>query len=182
MALKLEKKDWLEVIELAVTWIAAMGMFIYGVAKVAQFNGAADIDTPVSELSGQSLMWAFYGYSLSFALIIGAIEITGGALLLFKKTRVLGGLLLTTVLTNIILQDIFYQVNAGALRAAVIYQLCVCIILFLNRDRLFNALKQVLAIGPSSSFNKKRIFILAVAFFLFVLLRVGEFYISTGGF
>jgi len=33
------------------------------------------------------LMWAFYGYSKSFAITIGVIEIIGGILILIKNTN-----------------------------------------------------------------------------------------------
>ena len=42
-------------------------MFIYGGGKLIQFDGAAKIDKTVLELTGMELMWAFYGYSKSFA-------------------------------------------------------------------------------------------------------------------
>jgi heme/copper-type cytochrome/quinol oxidase subunit 2 len=64
-----DKKDKLEIFENAISWIIVLAMFIYGGAKIIQFDGAAEIDKTVSELTGMELMWAFYGYSKSFAIM-----------------------------------------------------------------------------------------------------------------
>lgn len=84
-------------------------MFIYGFGKLFQFEGAAEIDKTVSELNGMQLMWAFYGYSKSFAITLGIFEVIGGLLILIKRTRIIGCLFTSTILINVILQDIFLK-------------------------------------------------------------------------
>ena len=126
--IKLSQKDYQDIIEHALSWIVVFAMFVYGGAKYWQFHEANLVEKPVSELTGMQIMWAFYGYSKTFAVIIGIIEIIGGVLILIKKTRLLGCLITTTILVNIILQDYFYGVNKGALKAAIIYQACILLI------------------------------------------------------
>ncbi|MFI1770244.1 MauE/DoxX family redox-associated membrane protein, partial [Thalassobellus citreus] len=120
--MNLNKKDKIEIFENAISWIIVFAMFIYGGAKLIQFDGAAEIDKTVSELSGMELMWAFYGYSKSFAMTLGIFEIIGGILILIKKTRIIGCLFTSTILVNVIFQDIYFGVHLGALKAAILYQ------------------------------------------------------------
>ena len=78
------------------------------------------LDYPFSSLSLTDHLWAFFGQSYPFILVIGFIQIFGGVLLLFRKTRLLGVFLLIPVLLNIILLDIFYEIEAGPLQLATL--------------------------------------------------------------
>lgn len=177
---KLTTSEHHYILETTFACLAAMGMLIYGAAKYLQFDGAAAIDTPVSELTGMQLMWAFYGYSKTFILIIGALEIAGGLLLLFPRTRILGGLICTTILVNIILQDIFYEVNTGALKAAIIYQSAIICIFIIRREAIMAALRIITTPFGFSPTGKRKWVLLFYALVLFTLLRWLEFKICMG--
>ena len=73
--MNLTKKDKIEIFENAISWIVVMAMFIYGGGKLIQFGDLAIIDKTVSEMNGMELMWAFYGYSKSFAITLSLIHI-----------------------------------------------------------------------------------------------------------
>ena len=179
--MKLDRQDKREIIENAVTWITSMGMLVYGVAKVAQFKGASAITKTIPEMTGMELMWAFYGYSQPFVWVLGVIEVSAGILLLIPKTRLIGCLVATTILSNIILQDIFYEVNQGALMAAMIYQLMVLIVCWMRREQIKQALIALVQIKAKFfQFNQKFLIKFAIAFFLFALLRIAEFLLTTG--
>lgn len=173
------KTEKLEILETAVTWIVVMAMFVYGAAKFVQFEGAAKLDKTVAELTGMELMWAFYGFSKPFALTLGVLEIMGAFLMLFKKTRLIGCLFTSTILVNIILQDVFYGVNKGALRAAIWYQLCILLILVLNKEQLIAGIRQLVAIVKTQQTKQRWMVKLLLAFLIFAVLRVFEYYIST---
>lgn len=177
--MKLEKKDIIEILENAFSFIVVLAMFIYGGAKIIQFDGALETNKRVSEMTGMQLMWAFYGYSKPFAVTLGIMEITGGILMLIKRTRILGCLFVSTILVNVILQDIFYGVNIGALRAAIIYQILIIVILYFNRAKLIQSIK--LLIGSyNSNQSKKSFFIkMALSVILFIILRIIEFYVTA---
>lgn len=147
-------------------------MFLYGGSKLIQFDGAAGVDKTVPELTPMDLMWAFYGYSKTFALTIGAFEIIGGILILIKKTRIIGCLFVSTILINIILQDIIFEIDVGALRAAILYQLPVTIILWLNRSKLIKGIKTLLISKKAKQKRSKYFIKLFIAFIFFVLLRI----------
>lgn len=170
-----EKKD---IIENALSWIVVFAMFAYGIGKYFQFRGAAQVDRNISELTGQEFMWAFYGYTQGFPIVLGVFEVTGGLLLLFKRTRLLGCFFLSTILVNVILQDIFYEVNVGALRAAIIYQLILFIILWMNRDRVIASIQNLILPKPDLSNWQSVIIKLAIAFVIFVVLRYLEWRVT----
>lgn len=178
MPIKLEKKDWQHVVELAMSWLVALAMFTYGIAKTIQFRNESYDSRPIGELSGMELMWAFYGHSQAFPLIIGGLQFFGGMLLLFTKTRLIGGLFLSTILANIILQDIVYGVNEGALKAAIIYQCCLIVIFWLNRQKLFEAMQALSSGSSPHKVNKQTWVIFGVAFLIFLVLRVMEFFLT----
>ena len=173
------RKDKIEIFENAISWIIVLAMFVYGGAKIIQFNGAAEIDKSVSELTGMELMWAFYGYSKSFAVTLGIFEIIGGLLILIKRTRIIGCLFTSTLLVNVILQDIFYGVNLGALRAAILYQLLILIILWINKEKLIRSIKVLLEFNKLEQTKLKLFTKLLIAFAIFIVLRILEYYITT---
>ena len=82
-------KPTAKIIELAAVLVVSFAMMAYGIGKMVQFPATVEITKKVAELSGQELMWAFYGYSKSFPIILGILEIAGGIALLFRRTRFL---------------------------------------------------------------------------------------------
>jgi hypothetical protein len=161
------KQEALLLLEWSLILLVAVSMAAYGGAKVVQFDGAAQFaDKRVSELTSMQLMWAFYGHSKPFALLIGALEVGGAGLLLLRRTRLLGCLLLTVVLSNIILQDIAFDVNRGALAAAVTYQIAVLGIMWLHRQALLDALGKLLLPAGYSPTLPKRALIVALGLLL----------------
>lgn len=178
MQVKISKTDALEIIENAMSWLVVFAMLIYGGAKIVQFDGAADSAKPVSELTGMELMWAFYGYSVVYAIILGLLEITGAILIFFKKTRIIGCLFTSTILINIIIQDIIFDVNKGALRAAILYQILLLGILFLNKQKVMQGIKCLLNIQKKEGAIINMWVKFVLAFMLFVVLRVAEYYMT----
>jgi len=176
--MKINSADKSLIIENALCWIVVFGMLVYGIAKIVQFNGAADMDKTVSELTSMQLMWAFYGRSQAFAITLGILEVTSGILIFFRKTRLIGCLLATTILTNIILQDIFYDVHKGALYAAILYQSIIFMIFYLHRGAMIDAFYSLIDNSYKTNVNSKFIINLILAFVLFIIFRILEYYIT----
>ena len=162
--MNLTKKDKIEVFENAISWIVVMAMFIYGGGKLIQFGDVAEIDKTVSEMNGMELMWAFYGYSKSFAITIGVFELIGGLLILINRTRIIGCLFTSTILVNVIFQDIYFGVHLGALKAAIIYQLLILIILLLNKEKLMTSIKTLLTSDKTEQTKTKFFIKILIAF------------------
>ena len=173
-----DKKDKIEILENSISWIVVLAMFIYGGGKLIQFDGAIEIDKTVSELTGMELMWAFYSYSKSFAMTLGIIEIIGGILILIKKTRIIGCLLTSTILVNVIFQDIYFGVHLGALKAAILYQILILIILWLNKEKLIRGIKILLESNKIEQPKMKLFIKLLIAFGVFLILRILEYYLT----
>ena len=174
----LTKKDKIEIFENAISWIVVVAMFIYGGGKLIQFDGAAEIDKTISEMTGMELMWAFYGYSKSFAITLGVFELIGGFLILIKRTRIIGCLFTSTILVNVIFQDIYFGVHLGALKAAILYQLLLLIILSLNKEKLITSIKTLLRSDKTEQ-NKTKFFVkIIITFGIFTGLRILEYFIT----
>lgn len=95
--------DWLR-------YISAFLLLGYGSSKLAhlQFHlNQALAHRPVISLTGYELTWYYYGYSRAYACILGFTQVTGGTLLLFRKTALIGALAMLPVIVNILLIDIF---------------------------------------------------------------------------
>jgi len=174
----LTKKDKIEIFENAISWIVVVAMFIYGGGKLIQFDGAAEIDKTISEMTGMELMWAFYGYSKSFAITLGVFELIGGFLILIKRTRIIGCLFTSTILVNVIFQDIYFGVHLGALKAAILYQLLLLIILSLNKEKLITSVKTLLRSDKTEQDKTKFFVKIIIAFGIFAGLRILEYFIT----
>ena len=176
----IQMRDILKNIEFSSVLVVSTAMIMYGVGKIVQFPASIDITKKVSELSGQELMWAFYGYSKSFPTILGVLETLGGILLLFRRTRLLATLLLTTILINVILQDIVYNINQGALIAAIIYQLLIFGILIINRERvvlIYKLFTQNEKNEGRKTFKTNALKVIYIGLF-FILLKGMEYYLT----
>jgi hypothetical protein len=176
--MQFKKKDIIEIIENAFTYIVVFAMFAYGIGKTVQFNNTVPINKTIAQMTSQQIMWAFYGYSKPFVITLGVLEVSSGILMLIRKTRILGCLFVTTILVNVILQDIFYEVNVGALRAAIIYQSLILFILWLNKDKLIQCFKILLNTTLFDGFEKKYFVKTILSLILFIILRVLEFYVT----
>ena len=166
------KQEIINLIETSLSWMVAFMMLTYGFGKIAQFNGASDIEKTIPELTGMQLMWAFYGYSFSYTLIIGFLEILGAILIFFNRTRIIGCILTSTILVNIILQDIFFNVLTGALLTAVTLQLFVLAILWINKSKIISVLKIITTHNKSKDPFKKRIATFTITFIGFIILWI----------
>jgi uncharacterized membrane protein len=174
----LTKTDKIEIFENAISWIVVIAMLIYGGGKLIQFDSVVEIDKTISEMTGMELMWAFYGYSKSFAITLGVFELIGGLLILIKRTRIIGCLFTSTILVNVILQDIYFGVHLGALKAAILYQLLILIILLLNKEKLITSIKTLL-ISDKNEQTKTKFFVKTlIAFGIFCGLRILEYFIT----
>lgn len=172
------EKDTIDILENALSWIVVMAMLVYGLGKIIQFKEAAAIDETVAEMTGMELMWAFYGYSKPFALTLGGLEVTGAILIFIKRTRIIGCLFTSTILVNVILQDIFYGVHLGALKAALLYQLFIIVILWLNRDKLIESFLILIKQEKIDTSRRKLIIKSTIAFALFLVIRILEYAVT----
>ena len=122
-------------------YFVAAVVFWYGFAKLtgAQFTMLeSELDKPLRDVSGFWLVWYFFGYSAIYGNFVALVQVAAGVLLLFRRTTLLGAAVLFGVLSNIVLVDIFYGVDLGALLAAVVLTGCLAFILWQHRAELID--------------------------------------------
>jgi hypothetical protein len=113
----------------------AFNISSYGAAKImgTQFQPPHYVlETPIGDLSGFWLTWAYYGFSPTMALILGWTQIAGCVLILFRTTRLVGIFILLPVMANIDLIDHFYEISPTASYNALHYTLFLIVLLLID--------------------------------------------------
>lgn len=99
---------------LVIRYQLAFFMLEYGFAKVFKtqfpYPNLARLTEPYGDSSPMGLLWTFMGYSTGFNIFIGAAEMIGGFLLLFRRTITLGSIITLVVMFNVALLNMFYDV------------------------------------------------------------------------
>lgn len=108
---------------------------------------------PMNQQNGEWLTWFYFGYSHTFGIIIAVIQIVGGYLLLFRKTLLIGAIILFSLLFNLTLINIFYQMNAGALSQSIILTIGVLFLILLDYKRLITFFLKTKSNLPSLNFR-----------------------------
>lgn len=96
------------VLQNIVRYLLAIGMMPYALSKLANYQlqlPAWVYAQPLAEISGISLTWAFLGYQPWFQFLLGVLEIVPALLLLFRRTRRGGALLMLPVVLNVALMN-----------------------------------------------------------------------------
>ncbi|MFO0783124.1 MAG: DoxX family membrane protein [Phycisphaerales bacterium] len=103
-----------EVLRITVRYVLAINMVSYGLAKIFEGQFPAPEVTrlmqPYGESSPMGLLWTFMGASKPYTFIAGLAEFVGGVLLLFRRTTLLGALVVAGVMLNVVLLNFCYDV------------------------------------------------------------------------
>lgn len=103
--------EWLRVY---VRFVLASAMLSYGGYKVikSQFPSPSlgRLVQPIGEASPMGILWTFMGASTAYTFFGGLAEMVGGALLIARRTTLLGALVCIGVITNIVMLNFSYDV------------------------------------------------------------------------
>lgn len=92
----------------------AIVMLDYGFGKIFRtqflFPSIDRMLQSYGESSPMGLLWTFMGYSTAYNIFTGLWEVVGGCLLFFKRTRLLGALLIIGVMSNVVMLNLSYDV------------------------------------------------------------------------
>jgi len=165
-------------------YFVALAVIQYGFAKL---NGAmftilqSELDKPLGGVSGFWLTWYYFGYSSIYGNFIALVQVVGGALLLFRKTTLLGTCILLPVIGNIILIDIFYAIDLGALLVAMILFACLLGIASFHKDELIAVFwsKQNSVFHEQRAGKGKRVLRLSVRVLVIALPAVYTYYLAN---
>ena len=108
------------------------------VAIEAWLQRVVDVMTPLGMLQPRELRWDFMGFSRSYQLFTGAVELLGVVFLFFGRTTLLGALILIGALTNVLMMDIAYGVSVR--RIALRLLLPALVLAAADLSRLINLL------------------------------------------
>lgn len=101
---------WHDVVRLAL----ASTLLGYGIAKVvpSQFPSLdpSRLMQPLGDFTPMGLLWAFMGQSSIYQMFGGWCEVLPGALLLFRRTGIVGAFLAVPVLVNVVALNLFFDV------------------------------------------------------------------------
>jgi hypothetical protein len=101
-------------LRLLVRYTLALTLLGYGFAKVfpLQFRPPylGKLVEPYGEFSPMGVLWSFMGASIPYTIFSGAAEVTGGLLLLFRRTASLGAMVSFAVLLNVAALNYCYDV------------------------------------------------------------------------
>jgi hypothetical protein len=101
--------SWLMV---GLRYALAFSMFEYGAVKVVDIQFRPDLSflqTTYGSFGPFSVLLAFMSYSRPYTFFAGAAEILAGALLVFRRTATLGGLVAIVVLSNVVMLNFCYD-------------------------------------------------------------------------
>ncbi len=159
-------------------WLA-FEIATYGFAKLlqTQFETANyQLDRPLGAVTGFTLTWYYFGYSRTFAVILGLIQIGGAALLLWRRTTLLGALVLLPVMVNIVFINLFYDIAFGAFLNSALFTLGLSFLIGLDwpklRAALFALTETLPAVhlgGPAAKTALRLIVLLLPAAFIWYL-------------
>jgi uncharacterized membrane protein YphA (DoxX/SURF4 family) len=113
-----------ELLRVYLRYYLAMAMLQYGTSKLFLNQFPAPPSFYLLETYGESspmrLLWTFMGASPSYEMFGGLVEVTGAALLVFRRTTTAGALLLAGVLTNVVLLNFSYDVSVKILSSTLL--------------------------------------------------------------
>jgi hypothetical protein len=150
---KLRPRRLLFALYLAARYYAAFTLLSYGFAKVmgAQFTVLdSQLARPMGEVSGFWLTWYYFGYSATYAAIIAWTQICGAVLLCFRRTALLGAILLLPVALNIVAIDVWvirWSFSNGALRNALFVLGALCIVVSFHAPEIWRFLRKEASLG-----------------------------------
>jgi hypothetical protein len=106
-------------------------LFTYGLSQLAgvQFTSSPDMARQaIGTLTGYQLTWYYYGYSHIYASILGLTQLFGASLL--------GAAIMTFVMANILMINLFFHIALGAECAAAFISGSMLALLWHERDGL----------------------------------------------
>jgi hypothetical protein len=90
-------------------------MWGYGILKIFPVQMAmpdfADLLTPVGNLHPLTLLWTTLGYGTPYQIFTGIGEASAAILILFRRTRPIGLLILLVILSNVVILNYTYSVG-----------------------------------------------------------------------
>lgn len=102
---------WLRVF---VRYYLAYTLMSYGFFKLIKtqfpFPTLLKLTRPLGDASPMGLAWDFMGFSIGYNFFTGGMEVLGGLLLLFRRTTLLGALVVIGVMSNVVAMNFCFDI------------------------------------------------------------------------
>lgn len=178
----LKRFDFKEILELTCRLYVSFFLTIYGVGKIigGQFYTTARMPDglelmPIGQVSDFDLAWVFMGRSFGYMLVIALAEILGAVLLLSNKTKLLGTLILIPIMVNVIVFDVFFLDEYGALAGATLYLFMLFAILVINKEKMIAVFNDLIKNKkPSKISSKEKFYKYLIVAAIIVLIFIGD--------
>jgi hypothetical protein len=119
---------------------------VYAIRKMfgGQFYMNGELPTEVANITlgkidSFTLAWAFMGHSYYYVMFIGITQLIGAWFLLWNKTKLLGVMILTPIMLNIIMFDLIFLGVYSALAMSIIIFTMLFLIVNLNKEKVTQA-------------------------------------------
>lgn len=124
----------------------AFTLILYGMVKVfpLQFGevSVSMLTSTFGEQTPMRLLWKFMSASPVYTATTGWVEVTGGLLLLFRRTTFLGATICFVAMTNVVLIDIGYDVTVKMFAIHLFLMVLILLVPHLKRIVSFFLLQQ----------------------------------------
>lgn len=135
----------------------------YGIGKLfllqMSFPNLHQLATPIGDYLPMRLSWQFIGYSATYQIFSGIMEIIAGLLLLYRRTTTLGILVATGVFINVMMLNLCYDIPVKIFSTQLVF---ICLFLLANESRrllLFFILNKPVAPSHTYQFNFGKIYL-----------------------
>ncbi len=147
------------IFEIILRYFLAYQMIYYGMFKIIPVQFFEPYFSTLLQSYGKAspmgIFWTMMAVSKGYALFAGLAEVTGGILLLHKKTKLLGALISIGVLTNVVAVNYFYDIPVKLFSTELLIIAVLLIIPYFPRlSKVILTNQAVEKITPKSFYDK----------------------------
>jgi hypothetical protein len=114
-------------------------MFLYGFVKIFKLQFASASLThllePLGDFSPMGLAWTYMGFSKSFNVFVGFLEVLGGLLLIPRRTQTLGSFIVMGVMTQVVVMNFCYDIPV---KLFSLHLVSMALVIFMTDHRFLN--------------------------------------------
>lgn len=129
-------------------YILGLWMLTYAITKILRTQFVllpfALWQRPLETLSGKNIAWAFLGYSPWFQVLLGVLEFIPSILLLFRKTALLGAILLLPMTLSVFLINQALDLWETTKQISLILIVLNCLVLIFHWQTIKNVFSTII--------------------------------------
>lgn len=138
-----------------VRYFIAMNAFLYGIIKIfalqMPFPNLSMLATPLGDFLPMRLSWMFMGYSTSYQVFAGVMEMATALLLLHRRTVVLGLCLGAGVFANVAMMNLSYDIPVKIFSLQLLFY-CLFLLAY-ESPRIIDFFIRNRPTGPTSNYT-----------------------------